>query len=347
MGDTGVPPGHIRWKTMALRSAAPGPGSVGAVPWERREEVRYLDGEDQRVKTGAPTWGKNQRSHPEEVITDSKFADHEVAAVAVPGGKNAEEQQGMGVDPEAREVSMGDLEKGRTRSADQWNLVKKLTYDISGDAVPRRISRPRRHMTSGYETGCRRDSSNEEGSRHRRSSPRRQHRCRSTSDRRGGLTAQHWSYRRGKEKTELRRSRFSRDSSPEDYEHLESRHRRRPEDEKKKMEWSPGRSTSESTDRDRMHRHHRDTSPSSSDGSSSDRRVSVTAAATHHRQKLKLRTFDGTGSFETSWVHFITRATYNGWKATDQLAHLKAALTGDECQVLWDTHPVPPTVCRD
>jgi len=31
---------------MALRSAAPGPGSVGAVPWARPEEARCLDGED-------------------------------------------------------------------------------------------------------------------------------------------------------------------------------------------------------------------------------------------------------------------------------------------------------------
>jgi len=39
-------------------------------------------------------------------------------------------------------------------------------------------------------------------------------------------------------------------------------------------------------------------------------------------------------------VHFITCATYNRWNATDQLAHLKAALIGNAGQVLWDTDPV-------
>ena len=34
---------------MTLRSAAPGPGSEGAVPWARPEEVRCIDGEDRMV----------------------------------------------------------------------------------------------------------------------------------------------------------------------------------------------------------------------------------------------------------------------------------------------------------
>jgi len=34
---------------MTLWPAAPGPGSVGAAPWARPEEVRCLDGEGQRV----------------------------------------------------------------------------------------------------------------------------------------------------------------------------------------------------------------------------------------------------------------------------------------------------------
>jgi len=37
---------------LTLWPAAPGPGSVGAVPWVRPEEVRCLDGEGQKtVKT--------------------------------------------------------------------------------------------------------------------------------------------------------------------------------------------------------------------------------------------------------------------------------------------------------
>ena len=39
---------------LTLWPAAPGPGSVGAVPWARPEQVRCLDGEGQmNVKTGA------------------------------------------------------------------------------------------------------------------------------------------------------------------------------------------------------------------------------------------------------------------------------------------------------
>jgi len=67
----------------------------------------------------------------------------------------------MDVDPEAGEVNKGDLGKRRIKSVEQWNLVRKLIYDISGNAVPRRTSRPCRRVTSGYETGCRRDSSDE------------------------------------------------------------------------------------------------------------------------------------------------------------------------------------------
>jgi len=66
----------------------------------------------------------------------------------------------------------------------------------------------------------------------------------------------------------------------------------------------------------------------------------VTAAASQHRQKLKLQTFDCTGFFETFWAHVVTCAEYNRWRTADQLAHLKAALTGDAGQVLWYTDPV-------
>ena len=44
-GDAGACPGG---DFLTLWPAAPGPGSVGAVPWARPEEVRCLDSEGQR-----------------------------------------------------------------------------------------------------------------------------------------------------------------------------------------------------------------------------------------------------------------------------------------------------------
>ena len=49
------------------------------------------------------------------------------------------------------------------------------------------------------------------------------------------------------------------------------------------------------------------------------------------------RPYDGTGSFEIFWAHFENCASYNRWKEVDKLAHLKADLTGNAGQVLWDT----------
>ena len=64
-----------------------------------------------------------------------------------------------------------------------------------------------------------------------------------------------------------------------------------------------------------------------------DVRPSATAYRAHH---IRLRTFDGSGNFETFWAHFENCASYNGW-STDKLAHLKAALIGHAGQVLWDS----------
>ena len=55
------------------------------------------------------------------------------------------------------------------------------------------------------------------------------------------------------------------------------------------------------------------------------------------RHRIKPRTFDGSGSFETFWAHFDNCATYNRWNEDDKLAHLKAALVGDAGQTLWDS----------
>jgi len=257
----------------------------------------------------------------------------------------------MAVDPEMGKVNKGARHKERAMSVDQWNPTKRLTYDIN--SLPQRESRSRRQMTSGYGTGYRPDSSDDDRNRHRhrsearRSPSKAQHSHGSVTDRRWRSTAQHGSYRQGKEEAKPSHSGLPRESSPDHSQSAErqSRRQRRLKDsEKFDAGRGPGRSTSDSTDRDRQpstrNRRRRDTSPSSSDNSSSDRRMPVTAAASQHRQKLKLRTFDGTGSFETFWAHSVTCAEYNRWRTVDQLAHLKAALTDDAGQVLWDTDPV-------
>ena len=76
-------------------------------------------------------------------------------------------------------------------------------------------------------------------------------------------------------------------------------------------------------------RRHRSNSSSSDETQSSFR-----------RHKIRPRTFDGSGSFETFWAHFENCATYNRWTEADQLAHLKASLTGDAGQILWDSDAV-------
>jgi len=75
-------------------------------------------------------------------------------------------------------------------------------------------------------------------------------------------------------------------------------------------------------------RRHRRRSYSSTDDSSPEAR---------RRQRIRPRTFDGSGSFESFWAQFQNCASYNGWNDADKLAHLKASLTGDAGQVLWDT----------
>jgi predicted aspartyl protease/transposase InsO family protein len=63
----------------------------------------------------------------------------------------------------------------------------------------------------------------------------------------------------------------------------------------------------------------------------------VEGASDSRPHRIKPRTFDGSGSFETFWAHFENCATYNRWKEADKLAHLKATLIGDAGQVLWDS----------
>ena len=84
-----------------------------------------------------------------------------------------------------------------------------------------------------------------------------------------------------------------------------------------------GRHRSSSRHRRRRHR---------PDLSSSDE-----AQSSFRKHKIRPRTFDGSGSFKTFWAHFENCAAYNRWTEADQLAHLKASLTGDAGQVLWDS----------
>jgi len=54
---------------------------------------------------------------------------------------------------------------------------------------------------------------------------------------------------------------------------------------------------------------------------------------------IRPQNFLGTGSFEMFYAHFQKCAAYNRWTEKDQLAHLKACLTSDAGQFLWDSSP--------
>ena len=57
------------------------------------------------------------------------------------------------------------------------------------------------------------------------------------------------------------------------------------------------------------------------------------------RRFIKPAKFDGSSSFETFMAQFNNCADYNNWKSADRLAQLKACLTGEAGQVLWDSSP--------
>ena len=65
--------------------------------------------------------------------------------------------------------------------------------------------------------------------------------------------------------------------------------------------------------------------------SDSDDDVVDTTLQKHH---VKLRTYDGTTSWETFWAHFQSCAKYNRWNTDDKLAHLEASLVGAAGQIL-------------
>jgi len=67
------------------------------------------------------------------------------------------------------------------------------------------------------------------------------------------------------------------------------------------------------------------------------RQIPIVPAQTRHY--LKPPKFDGSTAFETFYAHFVNCAKYNMWNRHEQLAHLKAALTDEAGQVLWDIRP--------
>ena len=76
----------------------------------------------------------------------------------------------------------------------------------------------------------------------------------------------------------------------------------------------------------------------SSSEDDSDGTVVLVQHAVSRQHRIKPRTLDGSGSFETlNWAHFENCAAYNRWNEADKLAHLKASLVGDAGETLWDS----------
>jgi len=77
-----------------------------------------------------------------------------------------------------------------------------------------------------------------------------------------------------------------------------------------------------------------------SDNSDDDDSLAQTAKVARRKPPVKLRTYDGTTSWETFFAHFQSCAKYNNWTYKDKLSQLEAALIGDAEQVLWDSGQV-------
>ena len=67
------------------------------------------------------------------------------------------------------------------------------------------------------------------------------------------------------------------------------------------------------------------------------RLASPTATDGTIRRPIKIGMYDGTTAFETFMAKFTNAAEYNRWAEADQLAHMKACLSGSAANVLWDT----------
>jgi len=69
---------------------------------------------------------------------------------------------------------------------------------------------------------------------------------------------------------------------------------------------------------------------------SSDSEIDIYLSSTQPKHYLKPPKYNGTTTFETFYAQFSNCATFNRWDRSEQLAHLKAALTEETGQVLWD-----------
>ena len=100
------------------------------------------------------------------------------------------------------------------------------------------------------------------------------------------------------------------------------------------------KSSTRTGSRRRYHAHRRKSAvalgPCNPDSSSDEGSVSGQRAYPH---RIRLRPFDGSGSFETFLSHFDNCSSYNKWSERDKIAHLKAALVSEAGQVLWDSDP--------
>ena len=70
--------------------------------------------------------------------------------------------------------------------------------------------------------------------------------------------------------------------------------------------------------------------------SSSDSETEIYLSSTQPRHYMKPPKFNGTSAFETFLAHFENCAQHNRWDRSEKLSYLKAALTDDAGQVLWD-----------
>lgn len=86
-----------------------------------------------------------------------------------------------------------------------------------------------------------------------------------------------------------------------------------------------------------LKRHGRQGRSSSPSSTSSDTDSYIASAQPHSKHFLKAPKFDGTTCFETFYAQFQNCAQYNGWRRSEQLTFLKAALIGEAGQVLWDS----------
>ena len=76
------------------------------------------------------------------------------------------------------------------------------------------------------------------------------------------------------------------------------------------------------------------------DFSESDSETEYEKHVVSRRSYIRPDRYDGsTTTFAAFKAHFVNAAEFNGWSEREQLAHLKASLTGAASQCLWDQSP--------